>query len=92
MVEYIFYRAVVLFEKKQIESLKAINDGHEFCIESKKMFEKIMKKATTHVVTSYNVLIGVFNVKTARVRRGEKFKGDNIQVVKLSECSCSCGK
>lgn len=92
MVEYIFYRTVKMFNERRTKATVNISNGNVYCVEPRKQFEVIEKKATAHNVQMYNRQVGVNDVTTTQYRSGKRRNRGNLQVVKLMEMYCSCGK
>ena len=92
MMEYLFYRTVKIVNTHRNNIEDNMQKGEELCSRTVAMLTKIQRKATAHMVKTFSRGDGIFTVRTHQFPYKGGMKGGTIQVVNISEHSCTCGK
>ena len=91
LVRLTFYRCVSYFETRRTEIQTRIENGNLYTSYAINKITKDESRASGHTIKIFHHSNEIFEVTTAP-HRFHMDKGNNIQIVKLKERTCTCNK
>jgi hypothetical protein len=90
MMKFIFFK-LVYFNNRRNNTRVNLELGQVYSKHAMDIFEKYVEKSLLHIVTEVTWEDGTFSVRTP-MNSNSINRGNHIQIVKLLDRTCSCGK
>jgi hypothetical protein len=91
MMKFIFFKLMKYFNDRRNNIRANLEEGQVYSKHAMDIFEKYAEKSLLHIVTEVTREDGTFSVWTP-MNPNSINRGNHIQIVKLLDRTCSCGK